>query len=173
MSAYNPYTPPKAPLETVAEGAARIEEMPRFSAWWVLLLEIVTFGLYVPYWLFTRSRRLNKVWPGAIDGFLVWTALAVIGASYLGSLGEILEPDNRGMHVLSKALGFGQFVAVLIWVYTLRNRLNRIIGAQEEDERWIGPVATFFFQILYLQYKVNQAIDARRAPAAAPAQSVP
>ena len=61
---------------------------------------------------------------------------------------------------------------MLIWVYTLRNRLNRIIGAQEEDERWIGPVATFFFQILYLQYKINQAIDARRAPAAAPAEGV-
>src|SRR5271169_194732 len=62
QSAINPYAPPKARLEAWVNPGS-VQAFPRFSTWGVLLLGVVTLGIYPLYWLYTRTEILNRTLP--------------------------------------------------------------------------------------------------------------
>ncbi len=61
----------------------------------------------------------------------------------------------------------------LICVFSFRNRLREYAAAHSAYSFRAGSVSTFFLQVLYLNYKVNELIDARstdHAQAASPSR---
>lgn len=49
-------------------------------------------------------------------------------------------------------------ILILVWVFKFRNRFKLIHQDKKID---LSPILTFFFQIFYLQYKINQVHDAK------------
>ena len=47
----------------------------------------------------------------------------------------------------------------LVWLFTFRARLLEIARGHGANTFRINPALTFFFQSIYLQYKINQYID--------------
>jgi Domain of unknown function (DUF4234) len=161
--AINPYAPPKSNVE-VSSHVTTVEAFPRFSAWWVLLLTVATVGIYPLYWLYTRTRILNCILPSrAIPIGLAVAAAGLLAADCAGGFVKGIYPDDLAVRAMSTVIGLSLNVVNLVWVFMLRNRLNEHFVSHRGDRYWLGGVLTFFFQVLYLQYKLNQLIDRETA----------
>lgn len=105
-----------APLLLIGTSAGKI--LPRSGAWMGVVKNI--FGvllLGVAVWL------LQRVIPGQI-GLMLWAALLIIPAIYMGAL-EPLLPSASGLHKLWKGLG------VLFVIYGVLLLLGAASGAQD------------------------------------------
>lgn len=150
------YQAPQSVLDEASE-AAGIENFKRFSAWGVFGLAVITFGIYCVYWLYSRSNKLNEFHPNKMSVALLsaylWAYVIYLVASFSsGFLG-----GNPVVMMTISALGLLNLVLYLVVLFKLRNRLAEVMGTK------LGPIMTFFFNTIYLQYKINEAIDARQS----------
>lgn len=157
-AATNPYQAPAAEVvESTKGGLEGI--VPRFSAWGVFGLNLITLLLYGYYWLYSRTRRINEHVDNPIgQGFMV-TTLALCSVGWLSNFVVRIDPE---MGAMMSVAGFPGGIMALVWSFKLRNRLHQIQGLNKHDQFWAGSVLTFFFTMLYLQYKINQSIDSKR-----------
>ena len=176
---HNPYATPAAPLQPAGAAAERpIAGLPRLSGWWVFLLTLCTLGVYVPFWLYRRSRALNRLLPGQpIDSALIHTVLSLYVFNFTLALfeglgGALAEPAlaNAGYRFLSQALNLGVIVGLVLWFITLRSRLLVAMRRSGLPDVGMSPVVNFLLALLgwgavYQQYKINVAIDRLPAPA--------
>ena len=176
MEHANPYAPPEARLEDPRGRGTLIAQFPRFSAWWVLLLSVATLALYLGYWLYTRSRLLGKLAPAySVPPTVVYAgAVIFVGNFAIGFVLALLYPDDRAMELVANVVNiFGQLV-FLVWLFWFRNRMNALARAEGLEGRWLSALLTLFFSAIYLQYKINEAIDAEKDRAAgAPDATIP
>lgn len=151
------YRTPDADLSL--DTGAGFPPFERFSAWGVFGLSVITFGIYMVYWLYSRTQVLNafhsnKISDAVINlamiGFILNLASSVIPESYYESLAVSLAV---------MAISIGYLVFYLIWLFGFRARLLEIAHADGHPEFRVNPVLTFFFSNIYLQYKINQYID--------------
>jgi magnesium-transporting ATPase (P-type) len=151
----NPYASPSA--EVIDESAGSIDALPRFSTWYVVLLSIVTFGIYTLYWLYSRVGKLNfaienKVPMALIHGYLLLTVVSWF-LQISGVLGSTLDEGTIGL--LNGVISLVSFVLYYMVVYKMRNRIcDELLKAP----RWSG-LLTFLLSMLYLNYKINEAHD--------------
>lgn len=159
----NPYVAPAAELE-VEHAAGDLSVFKRFTTWGVFGLSIITLGLYTIYWLYSRSQKLNQITDAPISQGFIGTATAVYVLSFFFSfvvpfVGVSME--NMGLLVMiDSLLSLTSIVLFIVWSFKFRNRLNRVTQSAGKPT-WSGPIMTFFFNVLYLNYKVNQNIDRR------------
>ncbi len=154
----NAFEAPKADLSTPATSNP-ILEMKRFSAWGVFGLTIITFGLYYLYWLYTRMNKINSLSTVAKANLTALYAYIVI--SVVNNAGSFFIDETQ--LVLASlgliALALVGFVALLISIYSTRRALSEVINKGSQEEVKLGGVLTFFFSVIYFQYKINEAID--------------
>jgi hypothetical protein len=163
MSETNPYAPPQAVVDDVPPNRGSITAFTRFTTWGVVGLAVITLSIYVPYWLYTRTKVLDRVAPEKpIPPLLINAAIMLFILSMLFSFLEGAYP-TAGVKLSSSLLGLLSGVSFIVWAFMFRSRLNTLLGASSGDPLWLGPIMTFFFQILYLNYKINQGIDAEAA----------
>jgi hypothetical protein len=161
---YYPYTAPSAPLEHAAASERDLTAFPRFSAWGVFGLMIVTLGIYIPYWFVTRTRIANRILPDQrISSVFLSGVLILFVVSMLLSFASGIQPSDLDLQLIANCVGLASNICFLVWAFRLRARLHAIVG----QDSFSGP-ATFFFGILYLQYKLNVIIDRRSAEAHQP-----
>ena len=164
----NPYEPPKAPLAI----ASKIE-LKRLNIWLMIGLMIITLGLYMPYWIHTRTRTLNRVmgdhavsplFATFVAGFFVVTYGLEIGGDLLGA------PPNvtRAFALLSLASN----ISCPIWALMFRRALNRYTKANKGDSLWSNGICAWFLQVVYHQYKINRILSAQNAENLEPAPAV-
>ena len=148
----NPYATPAASVEKPLQSGEEILGFPRFSAWWVLLLSILTLNFYTVYWLYSRTKIINRVLPkDPIYMGMCWTFIAF----YMVNIGfAFLE-----VYYASNLTNVVSTIMMLVWAFSLRNRLNLLAGVKSDSKLRTGPVLTFFLQSIYLAYKINQIHD--------------
>ena len=157
----NPYQAPASDV-TVAASAQSIAYFKRFSAWAVFGLALITLYIYPLYWLYSRSKTLNGFHTRKIAGGLI---MGTVVAFVVLVLTEVLiEPYAQSVLLARIDLlsNIAYFALHTILLFTFRNRLLDLSGSR------VNPILTFLFGCIYLQYKINGAIDERgRSPAAA------
>ncbi len=129
----------------------------RFSTWYVLGLSIVTFNLYAPYWLYTRTKKLNAIVRFKIS--MLYCQITVTMVCLLYAVGVFREIEDLAAPYL--ALAHTILILIVntlnvVWVYKFRNRLNDTFV---NENIHMGIVAPFFFLHLFLQYKINELIE--------------
>jgi hypothetical protein len=159
MANYDPYAPPVEP--------SRDEErnpLPRGVSDYagerrpvvlLILLSVVTLGIYPIIWLFRRRAFLDSLDSDAKLGNIP-TVVAVmygtdVGIGVWSSMAKAGEGLDRLVQI---AAGITMLIAVFRVAHILRSdfaRSGRFIG--------VSGVMVFFFGTLYLQYKMNQAAD--------------
>ena len=154
----NPYQPPKSSLQP--PGSAGIRAFPRLGTLLVVALGILTLGIYLLYWLYTRTRILNSLLPSrpvpaGLINFVLSTYIVVIGLSLV----ELAYPGNQTIGTVTSLINLVSSIGFLIWVFIFRERLNHFNNAAPGQRYWLGPILTFFFQSMYFQYKINQMLD--------------
>lgn len=160
----NIYDPPKSELASaVDDRPGDIRVFKRFSAVYTIILAFVTLGLYFPYWLYTRTQKLNRIVEHQTSiVFMRVTVLVYVATyamyfaqGYIEAMGDeygLLQPIDQATTLMDLTSN----ILVVVWVYKFRNRLNETFGGPEFR---IGLVLPFFFSIFYLQYKLNELID--------------
>ena len=149
-----PYASPSADL-VENNTIDQIKQFKRFSAWGVFGLMFITFGIYPIYWLCNRAETVNSVHEKKISK--AWTTALVVSiiiyyvASF--SIGLVGETGLIVMSVVTLISLIVYMVAYLVVAFAIRNRLQDITNNK------LNGVLTFFFNAVYLQYKINEAID--------------
>ena len=168
----NPYATPRASLETGAQAPAPITAFPRFSAWWVFLLTLFTLGIYVPFWLYARTRTVNRLLPAQrIDSAFIHTVLSLyvlnFALGFFEGFGGTLASQalaSEGYTFAARAINIGVWVGLVIWFIQLRRALLAAMAQSGIPGMTMGPVANFLIALLgwgavYQQYKINTALD--------------
>ena len=151
------YSTPEATL--VNPDGGDLDSFTRFSAWGVFGLTIITFGIYYMYWFYTRTLKLHEFHDNKISMGLVYSAMVTYIAYTALSFLDEAAYQNEFVLIASLSVMLGYFIVYLTWVFTFRSRLLDIAVANGNTQFKINPVLTFFFQALYLQYKINVYID--------------
>lgn len=150
------------------------QRLQRMSTTVLLLLTLGTLGLYVPYWLYTRTRLLNSLCPAKPVPSLVIAlcmgSILMFAILLFQFLNQI--PDSAALEQLQNNPDFAKLMDVamvvnflqLLWAMLFCHRLNICTKAAPGDRHY----SSYFFlavahllivNIFYLQYKINQLID--------------
>lgn len=161
----NPYAPPKAAVADIANPG-----LQRRSVFVMIVLTVVTFGLYYIVWFFRRRAALNALnssrklplWP--LVTFAVFTAVDYVLA-FGDAAGLIGTPVMVAIFVGRIAVG----ILMLVQCFTVKGMIEDhlytpdLTGMPALTPRVeLSGVLTFFFSIFYLQYIINREIAARR-----------
>jgi len=134
-----------------------IDQFPRQSIWGMIGLTIITLGFYIPFWLRKHSRIVNRVLPEAPIAswwFPVCISVAILNFGIV--IPEILTNDHPAVILVDKILRWADIILTWVWIFDLRNHMNVILRAKRKQPEWYRGFWTFFFGMIYLQYKVNK-----------------
>jgi len=175
---------PAALLGVRAESPPQLEKT---SVVTVILLTVVSLGLYYPIWFLRRksalntlrsSEKLGSAMPAVV--LLIYVAELVLGFldAARQNYGSPLNPN-----VFESVIEFG-ILAAAVLLLILAFKVRRILGdhltashtglfaqslALQQGSSFSG-VATFFFGIFYLQYKINEFAEVWSQPPPSAAQ---
>jgi hypothetical protein len=150
-------------------------QFPRLSPFLVVLLTLLTLGFYLPWWLYTRSQILNRIYPQKpISQFLI--ALCMGGLIMMIALVfqipqqasvdlMVKTPEFQRVMDVAMVLNFLQFIWALIFCQRLNLCSQRQMGDPLYASYFILLLSHLFIvSIFYLQYKLNQFIDQNAEP---------
>jgi hypothetical protein len=172
MSNLEEIAPVGAPSRDQSKPGDHLEDS---SVLGVVLLSILTLGIYQPIWFMTRRKALNNLHSGeklgmfrlsvALAGFLAGVCIPIVGSFRWGSW---VQAENAlgPLHPLIL------LVAVIILVaqgFKVRHILLDHLAPRAEGmfsasirfqyDDMISRMGTFFLGIIYLQYKINSLLN--------------
>ncbi|MEM7561947.1 MAG: DUF4234 domain-containing protein, partial [Pseudomonadota bacterium] len=131
--------------------------------WYVFILSFVTLSLYIPYWFYSRTRQLNQIVHDQTTSLFIYVSVAIYLATWLVGFTPLFFPaldpyfgESQPHMLYFPIIDLAANIFILIWAFKFRNRLNETFSGPDFK---IGIVMTFFFQNIYLQYKLNELID--------------
>jgi len=133
-----------------AGGEAAPGDLPPGLHWaLVLVLSIVTCGIFGWIWMFVQAIYMKKQRPGntVITLYAVGLAVVVLGAFCAGVLQEVAHSDTA---VAFQLLEFGGGITILVGHFKLRDSIEEAFNIQ------LSGVMTFFFNTIYFQYHLNR-----------------
>jgi len=148
-----PYEPPASgPFED------RHPEIPRTGLLLMIVLTLLTLGLYIPYWFLSRRRAFNHLAPEGDSINLLTFAVAAASAVawVLGFLSGLLFEASAPAAPLrhwTTAIDFGSRILTIILCFQIKSILEA-----NHPER-LSAIGTFFLSLFYLQYKINRQAD--------------
>ncbi len=147
-------------------GIAKIKEIERLTTWAVFGLSMITFGFYTFFWLFSRTKILNQnlheedriaSWIPIVGiiSFILYFTLSIAPVLIISSSPELATT----LMGIGGMIGLVYIVMFLVWIFKFRSRLNLLSESNSGEKFWLGGILTFFANILYFQWKINQIHD--------------
>lgn len=162
MSNENIYSAPQSNVVGVVDKTDEVEAFPRFSAWAVFFLGIPTMGLYNAYWLYSRSKIMNRLSNHSLSTTIPMIYLGIATASFVMSiLNSVVFKGSSTIAMVSGVVSLVNFVLYLITAFSLRRELEKVLESSGSSAPSLGGIMVFFFSSIYMQYKINQCIDDR------------
>jgi len=161
----NPYAPPKAAVADLSSPGLK-----RRSVILMILLSIVTFGLYYPIWFLRRREALNRLDSPrklGLSPFVI--SLAWFVCQFIIGIATASTPARRSIDdgaLILNLIQLGVGILMVVQCFFTRDILeDHLAGPGDhvpsplsvEAVKLSGPM-TFFFQIFYLQYVINRYI---------------
>jgi len=125
----------------------------------VIVLCIITFGLYVVFRLFTLTAQASPHIKNPIPSWFIVSAISVHLISFFSLVYFFIGNGSYELFVFSKAMHVISSLFHVIWLIKIRNRINSISGGQKGSQVWLNPFLSTFFHVIYIQYKINQSAD--------------
>jgi predicted Zn finger-like uncharacterized protein len=134
-------------------------ELKKTSVILMLFLTAITLGIYYPIWCLKRKKEINNLQSKEKlgSGVFVFAIVAYSLTLLSGLISGFLEGLTGGRSAFQNFLDLAFNILNLVVGISLLVRcfkIRRIL--QEHFNKSLSAVATFFFQIYYLQYKINR-----------------
>jgi len=124
--------------------------MPPGLHWaWVLVLAIVTLGIFSWIWMFVEAAYANKLRTNSKP--LLFYCLGLPGFFIAGVLSA--TPDLKGLGALMQ---IGAAILLICGHFSLKNALEEYYNSVEPINLQLSGVMTFFFNVLYFQYHLSK-----------------
>lgn len=162
-----------APGTYAAPAASPYPPPPNLHWALVLLLTVVTCGLFAPIWLLVEALWIRKVKPEAKSfTYLVITIgifAAIIGLAIM-QVGEAGTTGHRDASLggIAALLNLGYIVMRLVTVFSMRSDIEDHFNTAEPIGLSLSGVMTFFFAVYYFQYHFSQINEMKRRQAGYP-----
>lgn len=139
-----PVTAPSA-FGAAARAAEPAAPPPKLHWGLLLVLSIVTIGIFAVIWLFVQAVWIRKVQPNSKALFYL---IGYIAATF-GSAALEGKP-------LAAMLSLGGLVLFLVAVFSMRSEIQDEFAKINPAGRAVSGVMTFFFNTIYFQYVLNE-----------------
>jgi hypothetical protein len=138
----------------------------------VLLLDVVTCGIFNIAWNIVQALWVKKVQPDTRALLLYLAALGLAAVNIAISVSRMITTMHAGgkpdpfapLAVLSLLISLATFI--LQWIlqpFEVRRALLKHFNESDPIGLQLNPVMTFFFGSLYFQYHLNRISDLKRA----------
>jgi Domain of unknown function (DUF4234) len=166
-----PTNEPLSKAETTIARTIRPTGLKQRSLLLMIVLAVVTFGLYYPIWFLRRRAALNGLdsprklqrWPFLL--FLAFVALKFIVSIASGSA-RPEQTIGAGGALLLNLIQLAVGIVMLVQCFFIKDILEDHLAGPEDnisssilsDRVKLSALMTFFFQIFYLQHVINRYI---------------
>ncbi|MBN2715176.1 MAG: DUF4234 domain-containing protein [Deltaproteobacteria bacterium] len=128
----------------------------RMSVALLLVLSVVTLGIYIPLWYMSRLEQLNRIkFVDKLNStpFIIILVLYSISAAItiISIVMDFSVSTMQGIDGIDRVINIVGGITILVQSFKIKRMLERYTG-----QPYSGP-GTFFFQYLYLQHKMNSA----------------
>ena len=127
-----------------------------------IIFSVITLGIYIFYWVFSRKNSLNLISETKLNNAVVIIYFISAIGSYLGSYlgpnqGGFISQDSYLID-FSNLLGFVSFISGIVISFKMKDILKEFSDNNEMiiSYNWF---LTFFLNIMYINYKINENID--------------
>ena len=152
------------PLADSEALASAPEQLPETSVLLMIVLTLITAGIYVAVWFLMRLKALNrlnsseKLGPPVFIGIIILLALSLV----LAVAAPFATAHRSDTSSLSRVFDLTAGIAILVQAFKVRRILEEHVNAGR-GQLFAQPVsfsgvAVFFFGVFYLQYKINGLI---------------
>ncbi len=139
-------------------------ELKKTSIILMIILTVVTAGIYWPIWFLTRRKALNmmqsreKLGSGIFIFAIVLFGISLFIGLISGVMGELGHKSllATGLGAFSGILHAVAAGTVLVQSFKVRRIFHEHFNTHLQRAISFSGVATFFFIIYYLQYKINR-----------------
>lgn len=166
-----PASEPLTKDESTVVGSVAPTGLKRRSVILMIVLAIVTFGLYYPIWFLRRPGALNRLdsprklrrWPFAV--FIAFVVLQFI-VDLVSAPGRPEQTIGEGAALLLSLAQLAVGILMVVECFFIKDILeDHLLGPEDTisssiliDRVKLSGLMTFFFQIFYLQYVINRHI---------------
>jgi hypothetical protein len=127
----------------------------------VLVIGMVTCGIFPLVWLFIQSSFIKKIRPASNVTMLYILGFVMGVVGYGALMISAMQQSQIGM-ALSSLLYLGSIVTWIIAVFKARSLLVEYYNTVEPINLRLSGVMTFFFNILYFQYHFTRIAEWKR-----------
>ena len=139
------------------------QELKKSSVILIMFLMVITAGIYYPVWFLKRRNAINnlqsneKLSSGVFIFAIVLLSISLLLAFISGMSEGLGDMDTaRGTDAFSNILGLVAVITLLVQCFKVRRIFNEHFNVYLKRDISFSGVATWFFQIYYLQYKINR-----------------
>lgn len=127
----------------------------------VLLLGIVTCGIFLIVWAFRQAAYAKKLDPSNRSTLYYVFYAVCFSVEILLTIANAVQP-NDSVDILARVVQLGGVVCLLVGAFALRDTLERHFQSEEPVGLRLSGVITFFFNTLYFQYHLSRIANWRR-----------
>jgi GYF domain 2 len=124
----------------------------------VLLLAVVTCGLFAWVWAIVEAAWVKKVQPVS-NGILYWGIAIGLQVVYI-ALSISQDPSVKAFG------GIAELAGAVVWIvgaFNIKNSLEEHFTVAEPMGLQLSGVMTFFFNVYYFQYHFSRIIEIKRS----------
>ena len=135
--------------------------LKRSSVIAVVLLSLLTGGFYTAIWYLRRRKGLNSLDSASKLGVTGPVILLIVTTAYV-----VLPPDSTAKTVALLAIGVTNLAMTFTVRWMIVDHLRTLITAVLPQSAGLqaqyspSSILTFFLNIFYLQYKINELVEA-------------
>ena len=148
--------PPATAKFCLSCGKELTPHLGRMNILLLLFLSIITFEMYIPIWFLVKRQAINslastkKLGSGApIFVLLIYGIGAILLFAPLGF-------TETSLDMISDFIPLIGGILVIALSFKVRHIFDEHFNLKQQRNIKFSGVATFFFTILYLQYKINR-----------------
>lgn len=144
-----PPEPVSTPASAPTPSPPGIELPPNLHWGLVLLLQVVTCGIFWIVWAFVQANWAKKLDPGN-------KSAPFIGAYAVGFLVAMVLSVDKSTELLGSVANIIGGICGLIGAFKIRASMEEYYNSTENIGLDLGGVMTFFFSVIYFQYHINR-----------------
>ena len=120
-------------------------------------LGIITYGVYLAYYIKRQTARINKIIgeeERISEGF-VDSIMALSYISLILFVAYLIVDEGHPVEIVSDITDRVWALMLLIWGFKARNRIHSAYEITTEDTEWFHGFWTFILSPVYFNYKIN------------------
>ncbi|HZL28949.1 MAG TPA: DUF4339 domain-containing protein [Acidobacteriaceae bacterium] len=132
---------------------------PNLPWWLVLILEMVTLGIFEAAWGLVLAIWMKKLAPSSRAVYYYAAYIACLGCIFV--LSFMAAADHTANPMIS-LVNLVSIVLTLCARFSLKNSLEQHYNSVEPMALVLSGVMTFFFSVIYFQYHLNDIVRRKK-----------